>query len=367
MRLVDSAAGRMTRILLALPAFAVEHFGPPVRAVVTALPEDAALDILVSRSAADTVAEWLRGRAGRVNLVLAQDDLDYSHWVQDALLAATAADGTPRLLLSRRFERYQDAEAARRLAAGAGIPLTESDLAFEGGNVLPCGERLLLGADTAHQNGGDVSTLTSTLDGAREPLVLGCDGPVPVEQTRAAAHPGEGWTETLHYRVSDTSHQPLFHIDLMVTPAGEAEDARPCFLVGCPRLGAQALGHPLLDHANAGAFDDLAEALGRAGVRVVRNPQPLVWMDDVDERHRTWFHLPVNNVLVEDRGAGRRRVWLPCFGQDHWSELAVVDDANAAVWEDLGFDVQRVPGLLMLAENRGALRCMCKVMARNSG
>ena len=182
-RLVDAAAGRMRRILLTLPAFSVSTYGEALASAVAALPQHAALDILVTGDGADTVAGWLEGRSAPVNLVRAPARLACSHWVQDALLAAIRADGSPGLLISRRFRRYQDVEAAHRLAAGAGIPLEESDLAFEGGNVLACGTLLLMGADTVDQNGDDAQALAAALDPGRDPVVLGSAEPVATEST----------------------------------------------------------------------------------------------------------------------------------------------------------------------------------------
>ncbi|MEQ9641383.1 MAG: hypothetical protein RIM84_15265 [Alphaproteobacteria bacterium] len=65
-------------------------------------------------------------------------------------------------------------------------------------------------------------------------------------------------------------------------------------------------------------------------------------------------------------GPGRRTVWLPSFAHGHRAELAPVERANTAIWRGLGFDVHTVANLLEFAENRGALNCMCKVVARRA-
>ena len=124
------------------------------------------------------------------------------------------------------------------------------------------------------------------------------------------------------------------------------------------------LGHPLWPGALADAFDQIADQLADEGAEVIRNPMPLIWKDNEEEKHRTWYHLPVNNVLVEETGDQGKTVWLPCFGGDAWPELQAVDDTNAAIWALMGYSVVRIPGLRGLAENLGALHCMAKVVER---
>ncbi len=354
--LLDALAGAIERVFLTIPAFATRHYATALTSAIGALPIRAEVDVLVSESARDTVAPWFDDHEAPVRLHPAPDDLNFSHWAQDALVAARDPDGQPRLVASRAFDRYQDLEAARLLASAAGLPLDEVDVPLDGGNLLAVGDRLLHGADLVV--GEDGFTI---LDPSRRPVAVGCAAPAPPAETRPAEHLPSGWQEQPRAAVPEGSHQPLFHIDLFVAPAGPNR-----FLVGCPRLGAEALGLPLLDHADAERFDEVAALLAADGAQVVRNPQPLIWLDHVDDKTRTWLHLPVNNVLVEDAGPGQRVVWLPSFAHGQWAELAPVERANRRIWRDLGFDVRLVPNLLEFAENRGALNCMCKVVARGS-
>jgi hypothetical protein len=309
------------------------------------------------------VSEWLRasGPGAPAYLSPAPKNMAFSLWTQDMFLARE--DGV--LLTPPRFDRYQDLEAANALASNAGYKSKASSFYFEGGNILPVGDFLLIGADTITQNGGDAQAICAAVDPTRKPVVLGTGTAVPSEQTKRTNRPRTGWNETLRWKVIDGSRQPLFHIDLFIAPAGKTSEGTPRFLVGCPRRGAQELGHPVWDHALSDQLDEIAAQLSATGADVIRNPMPLIWKDQPDRKQRTWLHLPVNNVVLEDLGPEGRTVWLPCFGGGTWEELASVDDVNAAIWAMLGYSVIRVPNLMALAENLGALHCMAKVVARS--
>lgn len=249
---------------------------------------------------------------------------------------------------------------------GAKCPISETKHYFEGGNIIAAGNWLLIGADIVTQTSCDPAKLARLIDPTRQPVVLSTKTPVEPEVTEPTDRPAPGWTHTLRWKLGQVSRQPMFHIDLFVAPAGTADDGSPRFLVGCPRQAAEIIGHPLWPHAMADQFDEIATQLTDAGADVIRNPLPLIWKDHLENRHRTWFHLPVNNVLVEDLGPGGRTVWLPGFASPAWSELAEIDNQNAAIWSMLGYSVIRIPGMMPLAENLGSLRCMAKVIARKA-
>lgn len=311
---------------------------------------------------AGAVSGWVAksGPGAQACLVEAPADLPFSLWTQDLFLARE--DG--RLNMPPHFDRYKDLDAARLLAQGAGHPTAETPIYFEGGNLIAAGELLLIGADLVTQNGGDAEALAAQLDPSRVAVVLGTKEPLEAEVTEPSTRPAKDWTQTLRWKIAQGSAQPMFHLDLFVAPAGTLRDGTPRFLVGCPRRAARLLRHPERPHALSDQFDDIARALEATGAQVIRNPLPLIWKDQPDDRHRTWFHLPVNNVLLEDAGREARSVWLPCFASKTWPELAVIDNENAAIWAMMGYSVTRIPWMMPLAENLGSLHCMAKVVAR---
>lgn len=357
--LLDDAYGRIRQVLLTLPGFAVDDIEEPVRSVLAGFPEYVRFDILTSAEAKGRVAAWVEGRA-EAHIHAAPEGLDFTHWARDALVAVETGAG-PRVLISEKFGRRDDAAAARALAEAAGVEVRETHIALDGGNLLAQGGDVLVGREL-FEAGADSLDAGS----ARRVIALGTATARPAETVVDSQILPTGWRERRRTGVGKGQVQPLFHIDLFVSPAGKTPEGRPRWLVGCPRLGARHLGLEMPDHADAELFDEVAANLADTGAEVIRNPQPLIWTDWPDKRLRTWHHFPVNNVIVEIEAKAQPRVWLPHFACEAWQELARIDAANRAIWEGLGFGVTPVTGCLALAERRGALRCMLNVVARGS-
>ena len=260
------------------------------------------------------------------------------------------------LLRPECLPRFDDFPASAVLGRRIAPRVQNARLSFEGGNLMACGPWLMVGGDTPD---------AAALDRTRTRVMLACRGPGLGEAQRTAGHLAPGWTETLRYRVSAGSLQPQFHLDLFVAYAGRGGDGRLRFLIGCPRLGADLLGHAVQEHADADRFDQIAVALTERGALVIRNPLPLIWRDDIPAKRRIWYHLPVNNALVQQADGTGGDVWIPVFAEPPWEELALVDAANIRIWQDLGFRVHRIPRMLGPAEKLGALHCMAKVIERD--
>jgi hypothetical protein len=109
-------------------------------------------------------------------------------------------------------------------------------------------------------------------------------------------------------------------------------------------------------------FDDIASQLKAAGFDVIRNPLPLIYMDDEARRERLWYFATSNNALVQNAPA--KHVWLPTYGHGNWPELQATDRANAKIWTDLGFDVHPLGDFHAFAENLGAVHCIKKYLER---
>ena len=194
---------------------------------------------------------------------------------------------------------------------------------------------------------------------SRELIVVGTNRPIPLR-------PFYGTREDDGYYVDIAgdgagTYQPIFHIDMFITPAGREEDGRYRVLVGDPSLAADLLGERVAPHAMRPVFDSVAHVLERLGFEVIRNPLPLVYVDDPVERVRLWYFATANNALVEPG-----RVILPTYGHGAWESLEVVDRANADLWRSLGYEVVELVDCHPLAEALGVVHCIKKYLRRST-
>ena len=375
-RLVSSAEGRITRMLLTVPRYAAES--TPISAVyaslLAALGDDVDLTILTHESVADEVRGW-RQAGGDVVLDV-EDHLMFSVWAEDGYVMVTDRNEATWFVEPYAFPRYGDGLVAELVANGTGLHKAQAPLYFQGGNVLIGDDFVLLGADYPAESleyVGDVLTpgpgespadlvkrlYTEYLDTGRRLLYVGSRVPVPAETTRTVEIDGEEWTEVVHTGNAPETAQPVFHIDMFITLAGRGRDGRYRVLVGDPSLAADLLGERVAPHAMRQVFDSVAGVLRRLGFDVVRNPLPLVYVDDPAERLRVWYFATANNALVEPG-----RVILPTYGHGAWEALEVVDRANADLWRSLGYEVATLADCHPLAEALGSVHCIKKYLGR---
>lgn len=368
-----------------------------VSRIVNALPRRVKVLIATSDPAAFTIAGEVQ--AERVRLVPLPESLNLTIWPQDPMLVLTGADGRNCLLLPREFKRADDRKLGIAIAGIMGWTYRDSDLWFEGGNVLSDERHVFIGADTIAENatklpaerGAVVRRFRREL--GRDVLVI---GPSP---------------------------QVVGHIDMMLTPLGagrivvadagwgvriaERELAdrpktvrafeRNCrgMFFGNPAIrklslpGGRTVEPPELvgwtDRAVrdtrliAPVLDGIARSLARQGYHVIRVPFLYVlplppqshdgragqgastgavasqpgWAETLLQ----YPTLTYNNVLIETFD-GRSVVYLPQYG---WEAM---DSAARAAWGDAGFQVRPVDGFAISAIYGGSLRCCTKVLSR---
>ncbi|MEM7668221.1 MAG: hypothetical protein AAF317_03595, partial [Pseudomonadota bacterium] len=312
------------------------------------------LSILCHRSVEGRLRGILDEIGRTAEIVVAPDTLGFSIWARDALIALHGAEGAIGLI-PRTFDRYDDAAAARLLAEGIGLPVRETDLALQGGNMLVARDALILGSDMQPTTRTGRQELDA-LAGGRDLIWIG-DARYPEPSEQAMTRNGEAWTEVLQFARRPGSRQPLFHVDLHIALAGRADDGRDRIVAGCPRLASEMMGQDLPAHALADDLDAAAILLAESGFEVWRCPMPYLAIKCTESRRMTWTYLPYPNVWVERSEAGAR-VCLPAFAHDVAPGLAAMDQSVAALWRHLGFRVTPIPGCLALAENLGALNCM---------
>ena len=384
--LVPSADGPIRRLLFTIPAYATQEpiMAAAYQRLLQTLPEDVGLVILVQAAAEQTVQQWLTAsnRQARAEVGTFDDSLRISVWAEDGyVVAKDAATGHTYFVEPYAFPRYADGLVADFVTNFTNLRSTQAPLYFQGGNVLIGDDFLLLGADypantleyirrgvfqlpagTTPQE--FVRVLYSDyLDKDRRLLYVGSRVPVPEEQSRPVTINGVQWTETIAAGNNPGTVQPLFHIDMFITLVGRSAPGRPYrVLVGDPSRAFAILGGRTPPHAMQRVYDDIANQLELGGMEVIRNPLPLIYLDDEVNRERFWYFATANNALVQN--APTKHVWMPTYGHGNWTELQATDEANARIWRDLGFEVHPLGDFHPFAENLGAVHCIKKYLDR---
>jgi len=348
--------------------------------IVNGLPDSTRFLILTNdRPAFTTIGNrWPH----KIEFIDLPADNPITMWTQDPFLVLKnpAAEPATALLTPKTFERSGDDIMAGYIAGRTGYRLEESDLYFEGGNVVSDGDFILIGANTIRYNAIQLN-VSETAIAARFQKELGRPvlviGPYP---------------------------QPIAHIDMMMTPLGGGRILVADSLAGA-RVAEDALqndprsvsdferwceehffGHPAIAeiHARDGqvlappdiqgrtrdiiersraigpALDAVAGSLERYGYRVERiplldgGPESRGSANDGPTNIAAYPMLTYNNVLLTESD-----VYLPAYG---WSAM---DRAARDRWQALGFKPHAIEGLTISAMYGGALRCSVKVLERS--
>jgi hypothetical protein len=408
--LVPSAAGPLSRLLLTIPEYATEEpYARAYRSLLGLLPAHTRLVVLTHEAARDRVAGWLSARpADSTELLAAPDHLHFSVWAEDAyVVVRDGGSGDHYFVEPYSFLRYGDGLIADFVANATDLQHTQAPLYFQGGNCLVGDDFWLIGVDyparTLQYLGnvlvgrpGEAPAQTvervfrEHLDPARRFLSVGSTVPVPAETLRLVEEDGEVRVDEVYLGNTPGTRQPLFHIDMFITLVGRGPDGRFRLLVGDPRRAAEVLRLGPWAYAMEPVFDSVASTLAARGFDVRRNPLPLASVDEVvpveafddpgnpvsadihrrlrqqgrsEVTLRSWYFATANNALVEDAGADRT-VWLPTYGHGRHGHLRATDEANAALWRDLGFEVKLLGDFHAFALNLGAVHCIKKYLAR---
>ncbi|MFC6999343.1 hypothetical protein [Rufibacter roseus] len=387
--LVSSAHGPILQMLLLVPEYAIKDpeenpVWQRMRHLLSVLPQHTFFSLLShQRSASCLKAEVEKLKlTHRCQVLEVEDIIDFTIWAQDPVaVVQDRASGETMIIEPHSFLRSGDAYMADILGSLLGFRQTQAPLYFEGGNILIADDFFFMGPDYPIESLlhiGDMIPLASgespvaavrrlyhqTLDQHRELIMLGSTAPVPEQNSRNFELDGAEWVEHFYLKNEEGSVQPLFHIDMFVSLTGRNADGQYQLLVGDPRLAAQLLDEEIHDHAMVSVFDNVARNLANAGFKVYRNPLPLTYVDDPEQKERKWYFATANNALVEIIDEEHKTVWLPAYGIGAWENLKITDQANKGVWESLGFKVHLLPDFHIFAENSGAVHCITKYLKR---
>lgn len=382
--------------LIAIPAGIIsgdrpeaEAFRAGYRDLIARLPAATQLLVGCHRRGVTEVSRWLEARVTPPVLVPLDDALDFSLWSQDVALAAEDSGRAAVLLISEKPLRAPDAVAVEAIAAAAGIAVRRIPARAEAGNLLVLDDRLLVGADVPEEG-------IEALAGGRSLARVGVASDLPHRRVRLERIEGRLWIDEVFAGAG--RRQPVFHLDMFLTPAGRDADGWPRLLVGDMRM-ADALRDGQRPPADLGiiadALDEVAEGLRRhGGFTIIRNPMPLVAAEEggllawsrasvarefagiagVDEvlaamdadslrriGVRRWHVATQNNALTFADGEGAPTVLLPTYAHGKRRGLAACERRNAAIWEELGYRVSALADFSAFVRRHGSARCTTKL------
>jgi hypothetical protein len=315
------------------------------------------------------IAERTGVTSKRLTLV-SSPRFNYSIWAQDAYVALNDARGGMILCEGVSFPRGEDMTIADDVAAQADVSVLQSYLYFQGGNVLSCGDTTLVGADYVDRNVAryDIPDEAASRD------AFGAQFGSKIASLGGEASGAYDWYE--REILSGYGLQPIFHIDMYVTPTGEKNaQGQEIVLLGRPSAAKDVIGHysdqPELDNDGYDAFFDETERQLSTSYEVRRLP---LWITrgtlgyDTDPRY---YNLTWNNCVVQNAGS-EKRVLLPAYspdadayGVDRRARVAL-EAAARETWEKLGFEVFWTDGVEDLAFGSGAIHCITKTLRRRN-
>ncbi len=408
---------------MAIPSYGVDApaLARGYRSVVSELRPGTAFVVVVHEARRAEVESWFveAGHAPEATTVVPLPDyVSFTDWAEDGYVAVVdSADGSHFLVEPWTFPRAGDALIADAVEQATSITAAQAPLIFQGGNCLVGPDFWLLGRDYFVDSVDLVEgarppvvapegerlddfvrrLFTDYVDADRELRLVGTRKPIPIRPYYGRRE-GAQWFLDIADGGAGT-FQPIFHIDMFVTPVGTVDGAFTV-LVGDPSMALDLVGGQA-PYALQDGYDQIAADLADAGLRVLRNPlvhQPspgrtlaLAELDaaaadepelrlavqeltaagaagETPVQVRDWHHITWNNCLVENTtDAGGPHVYLPTFGHGDAAHLAAIDDHMAELWAGLGFTVHRLADFTEFARRQGVVHCITKYLARSEG
>lgn len=298
----------------------------------------------------------------------------YSVWAQDAYVTLRDKHGHIILCEGVSFPRFDDMTIADDVAAQSEIAAVPSYLFFQGGNVLGGKSLTLMGIDYIVRNA------------TRHRLETVADAQRAFEElfgTPIVALGGKksGDFDLLKKGILSGRQQPIFHIDMYVTPTGVIDPAtqKEVVFLGRPAKAKEATGHfSDVDELDNDRYDGFfTETAGQLARHFTVKTLPL-WITFGNLRNpskpQKFYNLTWNNALVENDGKSMKRVLLPNYADrdDAFAfgfDPKIREDLQQCAeheWREIGYDVQFTDGMEDLAWGDGAVHCMTKTLRRRT-
>ena len=375
-KIVSEHQGRIEKMLIAVPYYGAEvaelharHYaalfkgiGPACTFVVVCHPDHA--------QEMETIASGSGVPAAKIEFVYSPH-FDYTIWAQDAYVALNDGAGAEILLEGVCFPRGDDMTIADDVAAQSATSCLQSYLYFQGGNVLGSHNLTLIGMDYVMKNVNryGLESVSAVID--RFANAFGTE----VLPLGAELFEHENWYQA--EILSGYGYQPIFHIDMYVTPTGVVgKSGKEIVFLGRPEAAKKIVGrYSDIGELNNSKYNDMFDATEKIlATRFEVRYLPL-WItrgrlgrSNYSERY---YNLTFNNCIVESSTHGKT-VLLPTYSSDSdilgtdQSVREALEAAAIAEWKKIGFKVNLMDGLEDLAYASGVVHCITKTLKRSA-
>lgn len=379
--IVPASHGRIEDLLLTVPS-SPNGRGQVVldprherhyRALIAGLGDNRMYTIVCHPDTEQRIRKWFAGLNDvSVNIVFSPR-FHYSIWAQDAYVAVLDGQGAKVLAEGVSFPRSEDMTIADDVAAQAKVAVFQSYLYFQGGNILGGPTKTLIGADYIWRNitRADLETEEKVIDSFKklfntDVIVLG--------GTKSGDY---SWyaREVL----SGYGFQPIFHLDMYVTPTGvTGQSGKEIVLLGRPRKAHEVTGKwAEISDYNDSRFDRFFEETEQQLAQhfQVEHLPLLLTHGDLNRNspNKRFYNLSFNNVVIEnykDGDTDRRNVVLTTYSEDSrrfGTDPGIrrdLEQAAETIWSNLGFTVHKMDGMEELAHGLGSVHCITKALKR---
>ena len=302
--------------------------------------------------------------------IISSPRFNYSIWAQDAYVALNDSSGTQILCEGISFPRGEDMTIADDVAAQSDISVLQSYLYFQGGNVLCTGNRTYVGMDYVMRNvlRYGIGTLDESI--AQFAKLFGTDV-VPLGGANSGKR--EWYKKDI---LSGYGAQPIFHIDMYVTPTGvQGTSGKEIVFLGRPRKAKQITGkYSDVSELNNATYDGFFQETATQLEKHCEVRELPLWITHGNLGYpiaKRYYNLTWNNSILQSSGS-TKRVLLPCYSPDALGynvDKKLREDLEAAVkseWESIGYTVDWMDGIEDLAFGSGAVHCITKTLKRKA-
>jgi len=383
-KIVPYSHGRIDRMLLTVPTYLDDngnlyldeleerHF----QSLIKSLGQQRTYIIVCHPKFEQRVTQWFEDQDVNSEVLFVFSPIfEYSIWAQDAYIAMNSNVLNHILFEGILFPRYQDMTIADDVSAQTDTSVLQSYLYFQGGNVLGGPSTTLIGWDYIFQN-----ISRSKLEDEHKVIqafqqVLG---------TSILPLGGERSGDFEWYKkdvLSGYGYQPIFHLDMYVTPTGVVNnEGKEIVMLGRPKKAFEITGkwseYEYYNNAKYDAFfEETEEQLEQ--VFEVKHLPILLTHGNLNQTNYEYlfYNLTFNNVVIEnyiENGQRQQNVIIPTYSEDsetYGTDYGIRRDLEQAaeeIWASIGFEVKRMDGLEDLTYGSGAVHCITKVMSRQN-